>query len=122
MVLAVILLAALAFTVSGIFPFRQLLAQRNQVERANEQVATLASENAKLEEEIAALATEQEVERIARDQYGLVRPGETGYVVVVPPGTEARFAEELEAEPEDERAWWEKIWGFVTGGDLAEDG
>lgn len=122
LVLAVILLAALAFTVSGVFPFRQLLAQRQQVERANEQYATLVEENARLEEEIAALATEEEVERIARDQYGLVRPGETGYVVVVPPGAEPLVTEESSAASADERAWWERIWDFVTGGDLADDG
>ena len=122
MVLAVILLVALAFTVSGVFPFRQLLAQRQQVERAQEQFETLVEENARLEEEIAALATEEEVERLARDQFGLVRPGETGYVVVVPPGTESLVVDEGAADSEDARPWWERVWDYVTGGDLADDG
>jgi cell division protein FtsB len=122
MVLAVILLGALAFTVSGVFPFRQMLTQGQQIERANEQYAALVEENALLDEEIAALATEGEVERIARDQYGLVRPGETGYVVVVPDGAVPPEVDETATELVDDRAWWERIWDFVTGGDLADDG
>jgi cell division protein FtsB len=122
MVLAVILLGALAFTVSGVFPFRQMLTQGQQVERANEQYAALVEENALLDQEIAALATAGEVERIARDQYGLVRPGETGYVVVVPDGAVPPEVDKTATELVDDRAWWERIWDFVTGGDLADDG
>jgi cell division protein FtsB len=117
-VLAALLLGALALTVSGILPFRQLVAQQRQIDRAGSQLEALSSENERLEGEIIALQTDAEVERIARDQYGLVRPGEVGYVVVVPPGA-SEDDEVLTAVPStDERSLWERLWDFVTGGDL----
>ncbi len=121
-VLAVVLLSALALTVSGVFPFRQLLEQRQQVEQGREQLAALQEENQRLEEDVAALYTDEEIERIARDQYGLVRPGETGFVVVDPPGSGS--VEETEVVPveEEHRSWWVRLWDWVTGNDLRDDG
>jgi cell division protein FtsB len=120
-VLAVVLLSALALTVSGVFPFRQLIEQRREVERTRLQLSALEDENRRLEEDVAALYTDQEIERIARDEYGLVRPGETGYVIVSPPG------EELASNPavpvEDvHHPWWVRFWDWVTGNDLRRDG
>lgn len=119
-VMAVLLLGALAFTVTGVFPFRQLFQQRQQVELATEQLEILAEENRTLEEEIAALGTDQEVERMAREQFGLVRPGETAYTVIVPEGAAAEAVEEQREV--DDRSWWERIWSFVTGSDVGTDG
>ena len=121
-VLAVLLLGALALTVSGIFPFRQLVAQQGQIDRTTEQLETLASENDRLEVEIAALQTDDEVERIARDQYGLVRPGEVGYVVVSPPQVGATVETAPVEESPDTRSWWVRLWDYVTGSDLSDGG
>jgi len=121
-VLAILLLGALALTVSGILPFRQLVAQQRQIDRAGSQLEALANENERLENEIVALQTDGEVERIARDQYGLVRPGEVGYVVVAPPGSSGTADASGEAAPVESRTWWERLWDFVTGGDLDGDG
>ena len=120
-VLAVVLLSALALTVSGVFPFRQLVEQRRAVEESRQQLSALTDENRLLEEDVAALYTDEEIERVARDQYGLVRPGETGYVIVSPPG---EVAEQVEAVPVDEehRPWWVRAWDWVTGNDLNRDG
>ena len=121
-VLTVVLLSALALTISGVFPFRQLIEQRRTVEESRQQLTALEQENERLEDDIAALYTDEEIERVARDQYGLVRPGETGYVVVSPPGAEA--ADEAEAVPVEEahRPWWVRTWDWVTGNDLRRDG
>lgn len=121
-VLAVVLLGALALTVSGILPFRQLVSQQRQIENTQNQLAALESENELLSEDIKMLGTDAEIERIAREQYGLVRPGEVGYVVVVP-----REATVTETPPDpvvrsDERAWWQRVWDFVTGDDINADG
>ena len=62
------------------------------------------------------------MERLAREQYGLVRPGEVGYVVVV---KEAPVAVDTAAVPvaqRDDRPWWQRIWEFVTGSDVDADG
>ena len=120
-VLAVVLLSALALTVSGVFPFRQLIEQRRAVEQSRQQLSALENENRELEGDIAALYTDDEIERVARDQYGLVRPGETGYVVISPPGEESA----ADAEPvpvEEPRPWWGRLWDWVTGNDLRRDG
>ncbi len=121
-VLAVVLLGALALTVSGVFPFRQLIEQRRAVEEGRQQLTALEEENRRLEDDVAALYTDEEIERVARDQYGLVRPGETGYVIVSPPGEE--LAVDAEAVPVEDahRPWWVRFWDWVTGNDLRRDG
>ena len=121
--LALVVLVALVVTAAGIFPFRQIIGQRRAVDLAEEKLTALEAENQRLEVEIAALYTPEEVERIAREQFGLVRPGEVGYVVVTPPG-----AEVVEAEPEpvleapEGQPWWNDMWDFLTGRDLVGDG
>jgi cell division protein FtsL len=121
--LAVLLIVALAITLAGIFPFRQMIAQHRQVATAEAQLIALSAENARLEDEITALSTPAEIERIAREQLGLVRPGETSYIVEAPPereGSEPVTAEEGAAA--DARSPFEKVWDFLTGRDLAPDG
>ena len=120
-VVAILLLAALAFTVSGVFPFRQLFHQRRQVEATREQLQQLVDQNDALAAEIETLQTDDEVERIAREQYGLVRPGESAYAVIVPDdGDTEEPIPAAEAAPS--APWWERLWNFVTGGDVADDG
>ena len=121
-VLAVVLLGALALTVSGILPFRQLLSQQSQIERSQQQLMALRNENDVLAEDIAMLGTDAEIERLAREQYGLVRPGEIAFVVVTPEESPA-----IEAPPDplvvsDQRPWWERVWEFITGSDVDPDG
>jgi len=117
---AVLLLVALSITLAGIFPFRQLIAQRTQVENTREKLDTLVGENTALEDQVAALQTEPEIERLAREQYGLVNPGETPYAVIQP---EAEILPTAPAPPEavDERNPLERVWDWMTGRDLVPD-
>lgn len=121
-VLAVVLLGALALTVSGILPFRQLISQQRQIERSQEQLAALTRENRVLAEDIEMLGTDAEIERIARDQFGLVRPGEVAYVVVTPDPPVAAKAPPDAVVRSDERPWWRRVWDFATGSDVNSDG
>ena len=121
-ILAVLLLGALALTVSGILPFRQLISQQNQIERSQAQLTALTDENDALAEDIAMLGTDAEIERLAREQYGLVRPGEVAYVVVTP---DEPPVVETPSDPvvrSDQRPWWERVWNFITGSDVDPDG
>ena len=106
--------------VSAIIPFRQIMEQRARVEAATMELATLQSENRLLEEEIAALNTPQEVERLARERLGYVMPGEIPYVVVEPPAdaTINTVPDSLLPVPPDD-PWYRDIWEFLTGADLA---
>ena len=121
--LALAALVAVVVTAAGIFPFRQIIADRRTVALAQEKLLALREENSQLEAEVAALESDSEVERLAREQFGLVLPGETAYVVVAPEGEEA-----AEPEPEPtldrpgEQPWWDDFWDFLTGGDLVQDG
>ena len=120
-VLAVVLLGALALTVSGILPFRQLISQQHQIERSQAQLTALTDENGALAEDIAMLGTDAEIERLAREQYGLVRPGEVAYVVVTP---DEPLVIEAPSDPvvrSDQRPWWDRVWGFITGSDVDAD-
>jgi cell division protein FtsL len=119
--IAVLLLTALAITLAGIFPFRQMIAQQRQVDQTQAHLDTLVEENRALEDKVAALNSPAEIERIAREQFGLVRPGETSYVVDTPteavPPSLAPPAEEVV----DERSLLQRFWDFLTGRDLVPD-
>jgi cell division protein FtsB len=68
-----------------VFPTRQWVDQRSAIRQREQTLAQLQDDNATLATRIAALQTGGEVERIAREQYGFVRPGQSAYVVVTPP-------------------------------------
>jgi len=111
--LALAALVAVVVTAAGIFPFRQIIADRRSVSLAQEKLLALREENGRLEEEVAALSSDVEVERLAREQFGLVLPGEIAYVVAAPEG---------EGTLPAEQPWWSDLWDFLTGGDLVRDG
>ncbi|HKH07080.1 MAG TPA: septum formation initiator family protein, partial [Acidimicrobiales bacterium] len=72
----------------AVFPVRTYLDQRAATRRAQEQIEVISEQNARLEEQVGRLDTDEEVERIAREQYGLVRPGEEPYgLLPVPQAT-----------------------------------
>ena len=122
---AITALVAAVVTAAGIFPFRQLIAERRSVAQAQETLLALRAENERLAGEVAVLGTDEEVERLAREQFGLVRPGEASFVVVAPAGEEAAAAEpEPEPTLDDpgEQPWWRDLWSFLTGSDLVRDG
>ena len=122
LVLAVLLLAALALTVAGVFPLRQLADQRRTVAEARARLAALEAERRGLEAEIAALETDAELERLAREELGYVRPGEVGYVVVTPPVDVADVEGPPAPSGEEGDPWWARLWRFLTGADVVADG
>jgi len=88
--LAVALVSTLAVVVlfAGVFPTRAFLAQRRAIAAAQEDLGGLEAANAELEARVAALGTDAEVERLAREQYNLVFPGEQAYALLpAPPPT-----------------------------------
>lgn len=65
-------------------PTRQLMQQKDRLSQSASQLAGLESTNSKLEQRIDRLQDPDFIEQKAREQAGLVRPGETLYVVVPP--------------------------------------
>ena len=118
--LVLALIVGIVAAASGVFPFRQIIAQQRSVQLATDQLRALEEENARLEQEIAALNSSEEVERLAREQFGLVFPGDVAYVAVVPDGSAE--PEEAATEVLDESVpWWRSLWHFLTGQDLVTD-
>ena len=119
----IMLLVALGLVATGVLPVRDFLERENSVNAANEQLAEVTAANALLAADVSALYSEEEVERIAREQYGFVRPGEVGYVAVLPVEPVADAAPAA-SEPEvtDDRSMLQVIWDFITGNDLEGDG
>jgi cell division protein FtsB len=117
---AVLLLVGLAIVLAGVFPFRQLIAQERLVENTEAKLDALVAENAALQAEIDGVTTPAELERIAREQYGMVRPGETSYVVE-PDRSPIPEASSAEQEVLDSRSLLERFWDFLTGRDLVPD-
>ncbi|MCU1346604.1 MAG: hypothetical protein JWL70_2870 [Acidimicrobiia bacterium] len=76
---------AIAALVVFVFPTRRWVDQRSAIAQREQTLATLQNDNAALTARIAALQNGSEVERIAREQYGFVRPGQSAYVVLTPP-------------------------------------
>lgn len=58
-----------------------------EADHLTREVGTLRKENAQLREEIRRLHTPQYIERLAREQLGLVRPGEIPIILVRPTPT-----------------------------------
>lgn len=110
------LLMGAAF-LTQVVPYRQIIETQRQVATARAELEALETHNAELQADVSALQTDAEIERLAREKLGYVRPGEKAYVVLDPPGTE-------DLEPADpvpppvEKTWVEMVWEFITGADL----
>ena len=68
-----------------VFPARTYVAQRRSLTAAEHRLHVLNVENAALDRRVAKLQDDSEIERIAREQYGLVRPGEEAYAILPAP-------------------------------------
>lgn len=78
-----------AFTLVGlvglglfVFPTQTLISQWQQTSVANQRLEKINAATSKLKNDTKALRGDAELERIAREQYGLTRSGETQYVLV----------------------------------------
>jgi cell division protein FtsB len=81
-------LLAMAFLFIGVFPTRALLAQRSDIAAAQATLDHLEGRNDELGAQVEALGTDAEIERIAREQYHFVFPGEEAYAMLpAPPPT-----------------------------------
>ncbi len=69
----------------GVFPTRSWLDQRHQVSAAQQRLDVLREQNHELQAQLDKLSTPEEIERLAREQYNLVRPGEEAYSVLPAP-------------------------------------
>jgi len=82
--------AALVLLFTTFYPYRQLRATRTDLDRARDTVEQVERERAALEQRAAQLRQPSEIERLARERFGLAQPGEVAYVVVPDDGAPAQ--------------------------------
>ncbi len=83
----------------AIQPTRQLLQQKERIEQMDEGLANIRKVNGRLADRIERLRDPDYIEQRAREQIGLVRPGETAYVVMPPSGKSRKRAKPEPAAP-----------------------
>ncbi|MEA2521150.1 MAG: hypothetical protein QOI81_796 [Actinomycetota bacterium] len=84
---AILIIVVLAVLTLAIAPFRAYTAQRKEISDLRNQAVTLAHDNDVLASQVAKLSDPAELERIARECLGMVRPGETSFMTVPKHGT-----------------------------------
>lgn len=109
--LVVALLGLAGVLALATFPARAYLDQRRLRHTLAAQVAELDAGNAEVEARIAQLGTDREIERLARERYFLVRPGEEAYSIL--PDGATPPAPEAPAPPPPEPGWWSRAWARV---------
>jgi cell division protein FtsB len=82
-------LAFVAVLFAFVYPTQTYLHQRKELNTAERRLQVLEQNTKALDHDSDRLESDAEVERRAREDYGLVRPGETPYVLVPSPPTTA---------------------------------
>ena len=82
---AALVVVGLLFVV--VFPLSAWLDQRSTLDQSERQLQTLQRERKRLDREAARIITPSEIEKIARDRFGMVRRGEQAYAAVPGPST-----------------------------------
>jgi cell division protein FtsB len=104
------LLALLSFMAAA--PIRALDAANQRVENLRATKQQLTASVTELERERARLQARGHIELLARQRFGLVRPGETAYVVVTP--EDELTTDGGPAEGAGHRAWYQWLFDAVV--------
>ena len=89
---------AIAIVATGL-PTATIGRQRDALAAADRQLATVEAHNAAIRSEITSLRQRSTIEAIAREDYGLVRPGQRSFVILPGKGAHAVGAGTLGLEP-----------------------
>jgi cell division protein FtsB len=79
---AMLVVVVLTLLTIAVAPLRALIDQRSEMAELEQQAEDLAAANARLEARIERLNDPTYLERLARECLGMVRPGETAFVIV----------------------------------------
>ncbi len=98
-----------ALALTGVAPARQAFEQRRVVSEVQAKVDALEERNAQLTGRLNRLSDVSYMEKLAREQLGVVRPGETSYVIVPAP-VPAQPVAQVDPEPPGIR---ERVAGWI---------
>ena len=102
---------------AGVVPVRQYLEQQRRLDAARQRIELLDEENRRLAARAEELRTDDEIERLAREQYNLVRPGEEAFAML--PGSDEKRPAQAPLKPTTpikppEPSWLEKALDTVA--------
>ncbi|MDQ6798492.1 MAG: septum formation initiator family protein [Actinomycetota bacterium] len=109
--LAMAVLGLVGVLMLAVFPARALVAQHAERRQVAARIADLDNRNRSLEGRVGALGTDAEIERLARQNYNLVRPNEEVFDIVVPPPPAVRPAP---AKASSDRGWVRRTMSRLT--------
>jgi cell division protein FtsB len=96
-----------------VFPTRTYMAQRRQLSDAASELKLLDTQNAQLAGQVARLRTDAEIERIAREQYHLVRPGESAIAILPPPSSRAPATAPAPPPHKPHASWLDRLTSWI---------
>lgn len=105
-----LVVAGILFTFAN--PARSWFGQRQDITAARQRNAVLEVKSRELQARADQLRTDAEVERIARQEYGLIKPGEEAFGVLPSPGSVQ--APPPPPPPPEPRRWWQRAWDTLS--------
>ncbi|MGH4017026.1 MAG: FtsB family cell division protein [Pseudonocardiaceae bacterium] len=109
---AILALVVAAMVLTVAVPLRNYLSQRSELSAVHQQQEVLTDQVTELERRHALLADPRHVEAQARERLRYVRPGETPYVVQLPPAP----TKPAIGDHEPEEPWFTRLWESIVGG------
>jgi cell division protein FtsB len=98
----------------AIFPARTYVAQRRDLSATEERLSVLTEQSKDLTGRVDRLHTDEEIERLAREQYNLVKPGEEAYAILPAPGDEQPAPRSRPAPEPKSKGFWSKVGDTIT--------
>lgn len=84
--MAMLMVAGVIVVGVAVLPMRTWFHQRELIAETEVERSAILSEVARLEGELELLQTDEEVERLGRENFDLVKPGEESYRILPPIG------------------------------------
>lgn len=90
-------------------PLENYLAARERLETLEEQAEALGAANRQLRQQVSDLRDPEHIELLAREEHGMVRPGQVAYVIIPPESDRPRITDPV-APDRVERPFLERVW------------
>jgi cell division protein FtsB len=97
------------------FPARTYWAQERSIAIEQREASALRAEDQKLAAESASLQTNATIEQIARQDYGLVEPGQQAFTVLPPANQTVRSSAKTSSAGSASQSWYSPLefWRYL---------
>ena len=112
LIVATVVVLAVAVVIIST-PLQSYLDGRERVEHLADKAAVLDEANAQLQQRASDLERDTTIELLAREQLGLVRPGEVAYSLIAPEVDRPVIAAPRSGGAEEPAPWYVRLWNQV---------